>query len=159
MARRRALKRVWPGWLLGAGVLLLAALVAVATQSPLDTERGAAATEPGPVASTFAETPPSASQDVLPPGIGGMKAYRDPVTGERVGPPPGAVPPPMTEMQRSALSRSHAGLEEVPSPTGGGGFRVDLQGRFRNALVATKRLDGTVSKRCVHELPDIQEGQ
>ena len=148
MARRRALKRVWPGWLLGASVLLLAALVAVATQSPLDTERGAPASA-GP--------PDSASQDVTPRAVGGMKAYRDPVTGERVGPPPGAVPP--SAPQPSALSRSHTGLEAVPTGTTAGGVRVDLQGRFRSSLVATKRPDGTVSTRCVHELPDIQGGQ
>ena len=144
MARRRDLKRVWTGWLLGAGGLLLAALVAVAMQSPFDTERGATAS---------AGTSASASQDAFPPGVGGMKAYRDPVTGERVGPPPRAVPP--SAPQPSALSRSQVGLEAVPGETAAGGIRVDLKGRFRTAVVATKRPDGTVSTRCVHELPDI----
>jgi hypothetical protein len=149
MARRKALKRVWLGWLLGASVVVLAALVAVATQSPLDINNGR-----GPEASASAGTPPSASQDVLPAGVGGMKAYRDPVTGERVGPPPGPVPPSVP--QPSALSRSQVGLEVVPTGTAAGGVRVDLQGRFRSSLVATKRPDGTVSTRCVYELPDIQ---
>jgi hypothetical protein len=145
MARRRALKHAWPGWLLGAGAVLLAALLAVATQSPLGKERDATAS---------AGTPASASQDVTPQPVGGMKAYRDPVTGERVGPPPAAVPP--SAPQPSALSRSHTGLEAVPTGTAAGGFRVDLHGRFRSSLVATKRPDGTVSTRCVHVLPDIQ---
>jgi hypothetical protein len=131
--------------LLAASVLLLAALVAVATQSPLDAEQGATAS---------AGTPDSASQDVTPRAVGGMKAYRDPVTGERVGPPPVALPP--SAPQPSALSRSHTGLEVVPTGTAAGGFRVDLKGRFRSSLVATKQPDGTVSTRCVHELPDIQ---
>ena len=144
MARRRALKRVWPGWLLGAGLVLLAALVAVATQSPLDTERDATAS---------AGTPDSASQDVTPRAVGGMKAYRDPVTGERVGPPRGAVPP--SAPQPSALSRSQVGLEAVPGQTAAGGIRVDLKGRFRSSLVAKKQPDGTISTRCVHEQPDI----
>jgi hypothetical protein len=148
MARRRALKRVWLGWLLGASVLLLAALVAVATQSPLDTERGATAS---------AGTSASASQDVTPRAVGGMKAYRDPVTGERVGPPPAAVPP--SAPQPSSLSRSQTGLEVVPTGTAAGGFRVDLKGRFRSSLVATKQPDGRVATRCVHDLPDTQGGQ
>ena len=145
MARRRALKRVWLGWLLGASVVVLAALVAVAAQSPLDTERDATAS---------AGTSDLASQDVTPRGVGGMKAYRDPVTGERVGPPREAVPPSV--VQPSALSRSHTGLEVVPTGTAAGGFRVDLKGRFRSSLVATKQPDGTVSTRCVHALPDIR---
>lgn len=145
MARRRALKRVWPGWLLGAGVLLLAALVAVATQSPRDRERDATAS---------AGTPDLASQNMSPRAVGGMKAYRDPVTGERVGPPPRAVPP--SAPQPSALSRSHTGLEVVPTGTAAGGFRVDLKGRFRSSFVATKQPDGTVSTRCVHELPELR---
>ena len=106
MARPGILKRVRPGWLLGASILLLVGLVAVATQSPFDAERGQ-------VTSISAERPASASQDVTPRAVGGMKAYRDPVTGERVGPPPRAMPSPMTEAQRSSLSRSDVGLKAV----------------------------------------------
>jgi hypothetical protein len=126
--------------------MLLAALVAVATQSPLDPER----VNTAPSAGTSA----SASQEVLPHAVGGMKAYRDPVTGERVGPPPPALPPSVPQL--SALSRSQTGLEVVPTGTAAGGFRVNLQGRFRSAVVATKQPDGTLSTRCVHELPDIR---
>jgi hypothetical protein len=90
---------------------------------------------------------------MTPRAVGGMKAYRDPVTGERVGPPARAVP--SSAPQPSSLSRSHTGLEVVPTGTAAGGFRVDLQGRFRSSLVATKQPDGRVSTRCVHELPDI----
>jgi hypothetical protein len=146
MARRRALKRVWSGWLLSASVLLLAALVAFATLSPLDTERVGTAPSAG--------TSTSALQNVTPRAVGGMKAYRDPVTGERVGPPPGALPP--SAPQPSALSRSQVGLEAVPGQTAAGGIRVDLKGRFRSSLVATKQPDGRVSTRCVHELPEIR---
>jgi hypothetical protein len=81
-----------------------------------------------------------------------MKAYRDPVTGERVGPPPGAGP----EAQRSLLSPSEVGLEAVPTGTPAGGVRVDLKGRFRSSFVATKLPDGTIATRCVHELPQTQ---
>jgi hypothetical protein len=149
MARPGILKRVHPGWLVGASLLLLAALCAVTAQSPFDTDQG-------PGTSLSADTPASVSQDLTTRGIGGMKAYRDPVTGERAGPPPGAVAPSGPEALGSSLSRSEVGLEAVPTGTPAGGIRVDLKGRFRSSLVATKRPDGTIATRCVHELPQTQ---
>ena len=125
-------------------MVLLAVLLAVATQS-------ARKSDPKTGESASIGTPPLTSQDEFPAGVGGMKAYRDPVTGERVGPPPRAVHP--SAPQPSALSRSHTGLEVVPTGTAAGGVRVDLQGRFRSSVVATKRPDGSVSVRCLDKPP------
>lgn len=50
-----------------------------------------------------------------------------------------------------ALSTSHQGLVEVPAP--GGGVMVDLQGRFRSAVIARVKPDGTVVTECVQASP------
>ncbi len=81
----------------------------------------------------------------------GYKATVDPITGEFTVPPPAAAipgifgaPPPAR-----SLATSHEGLVPVPGTTRGGGWVVDLKGRFRSAVVATVSPDGPLTTRCV----------
>ena len=72
-----------------------------------------------------------------------LRAYLDPVTGQWVTPPPGLRRPLILGARtKAALATSHDGLfqEELPS----GGYKVDLQGRFRSALVAHVDEDGNI---------------
>lgn len=98
-------------------------------------------------------TPASVSQ-----GSAGQRIYIDPETGERTSPP--AASEPLFESSHSATTREAAqsatletvvsdmtsdeGLEIEPSPVPGGGMKVNLQGRFRQPLVATIDPDGQV---------------
>ena len=104
MRRSTTPKRVRPWLFLGGIAVLLAALVAIATD-----EQGAPEVQaPVPAASAAGDAA------VTPPGVGGLRRYRDPVTGERRSPPPGLAPAALSAAERRALSRSHEGLVEVP---------------------------------------------
>jgi len=74
----------------------------------------------------------------------GLKAYKDPVTG-KFGPPPAGVqsslPASALNNQKSAVSV----MKEVPSPVIGGGMMIDLKGRFRKDLMATKDANGKIT--------------
>lgn len=80
---------------------------------------------------------------------GGLRAYRDPLTGERRLPPPGREPTLAPGAPLGTMSRSLQGLIQERGPTHAGGVRVDLRGRFRSALVATRNKDGSVSTHCI----------
>jgi hypothetical protein len=53
----------------------------------------------------------------------------------------------LSPAEANALSTSHLGLVQVPSPVRGGGVIVDLQGRFRAPLLATVGEGGQVAIR------------
>ena len=128
-----------------AGVLALAALVALAESTPpaaSELERASVRTEP------------TLSTRAIPPGVGGLKTYRDPVTGERRSPPRAIPLEVLDARQRTALSRSHLGLVEQAGVSPAGGVHVELQGRFRSAVVVTKQPDGSFATRCLDQLPD-----
>ena len=98
---------------------------------------------------TGADTPappsPAGKPDPAPSGTPGMRVYVDPQTGAVLpGPPPGAVPLPLTPQEQNQLSTSHEGLVGVPSAVPGGGVRIDLQGRFQSPLIGTIGTDGKV---------------
>ena len=66
------------------------------------------------------------------PGAGGMRVYLDPETGAVLDRPTD----PLTErLLDERLSTYGGDLLEEPLP--GGGYRVDLRGRFQSAVVAT----------------------
>ncbi len=132
-----------------AGVLALAALMAFAEATPpaSELERASARTEP------------TLSTRAIAPAVGGLKTYRDPVTGERRSPPRAIPLEALDARQRNALSRSHVGLVEQAGPSSAGGVHVDLQGRFRSAVVVTKQLDGSFATRCLDQLPDAMRGE
>jgi hypothetical protein len=87
-------------------------------------------------------------------GTPGMVIYVDPKTGAFLKEPaPGTVPLHLTPQLSHALSTSHHGLVETPSPVPGGGFKLDLQGRFQNPLFATIDADGTLRIKHLRETP------
>ena len=96
---------------------------------------------------------------ITPPGVGGLKTYRDPLTGERRSPPPGVVFPALTPAERNARSRSHEGLEEVRGATPEDGFMVDLKGRFHSAVVSVRQQDESYTTRCLNEVPHATRGE
>jgi hypothetical protein len=88
----------------------------------------------------------------------GMTIHLDPQTGALLPEPAaGTVPIQVTPDLLKALSSSHDGLVEVPSPVPGGGVSVDLQGRFQSPLFAIIGPDGKVRIRHVPEAPAATE--
>ena len=97
------------------------------------------------------DQPPSSSGPPAQPvatttaqATAGWRAYIDPETGELTDPPAGSAE---SQSEAAAFSTSHAGLRERPSPVPGGGMILDLQGRFRSPLVATRGADGKLTIR------------
>jgi hypothetical protein len=87
----------------------------------------------------------------------GMNVYIDPQTGAFLSEPaPGAPPLELSPAERDALSTSHQGLVEVPSPVPGGGVKLDLQGRFQSPLMGTVGPDGNVTMQ--HQQLDVPPG-
>ena len=80
-----------------------------------------------------------------------MKAFVDPQTGALTREPaPGTAPLELSPAEKNAFSTSHEGLVEVPSTVPGGGFKLDLQGRFQSPLTATVGPDGKVTTQHQH---------
>lgn len=88
-----------------------------------------------------AEVPPATPATPAQSGAGasaprppaGLTVHVDPKTGEFVGAPaPGAPPLSLTPEEQNAFSTSHQGLAEVPVTTPGGGYKLDLKGRFQS---------------------------
>src|SRR5262245_60365359 len=104
--------------------------------------------EEPPVSSGHGQTGLAASDRpevpaAVPEAAPGMMIYLDPQTGAVLSAPaPGTVPLPLTPELQNALSTSHQGLVEVPNPVPGGGFKLDLQGRFQSPLGATIDANG-----------------
>jgi hypothetical protein len=97
---------------------------------------------------------PQPSPPAVAPEAGGLTIYIDPQTGTiRPDPAPGTVPLQLTPQERNALSTSHEGLVEVPSPVPGGGFKIDLQGRFQSSLFFTIDANGKVRTHHFGEPP------
>ncbi|MDX1384018.1 MAG: hypothetical protein R3190_10275 [Thermoanaerobaculia bacterium] len=81
-----------------------------------------------------ADSAPTAAE-ATSSGRTGVRAWVDPDTGTLSVPPPGALAREQPFALRDGLGRSSAGLYEVQLPNGA--IKVDLQGRFRSAVVAT----------------------
>jgi hypothetical protein len=62
----------------------------------------------------------------------GMKVHVDPATG-RIVPP--SRQPVADAAANARFASTHEGLIEEPGTTPAGGFKVDIRGRFRNAVV------------------------
>jgi hypothetical protein len=73
-----------------------------------------------------------------------MRIYLDPETGEPRDLPTEAMDQ-VSLPPDDALSTSSEGLVETPSPVPGGGVKLDLQGRFRSPLIATRDAKGKVT--------------
>ena len=85
----------------------------------------------------------------------GLMIYVDPHTGAILkGLAPGTVPLQLSPELRNALSTSHDGLVEVPSPLPGGGVKLDLRGRFQSPLFVTIDATGNAKILHLHEIPE-----
>ncbi len=129
-----------------ATAVLLAAVVAIATEDPRDDAKQPSVSDA------------SAEADRAP-GITGLKTYRDPVTGSRRSPPAGLFVPALTPAERNARSRSHEGLVLVQGATPEDGVMVDLRGRFRSSLVSVRQPDGSYAMKCLDEVPHVARGE
>ena len=88
------------------------------------------------------------------PGAAGMVVHIDPQTGAVLsGPAPGSVPLFMSAEEQNAFSTSHQGLVEVQADVPGGGFKLDLQGRFQSPLFVTVQPDSESSIQHLGEEP------
>jgi hypothetical protein len=96
-----------------------------------------------PVTTALAE-PSDTAGAVTTSGAAGQWIHIDPQTGARTARPPADAAAAMAG--NPAFSTSSQGLVEEPAP--GGGVTVNLQGRFRSAVVATVGADGKVSVDC-----------
>ena len=100
------------------------------------------------------ESPPAA----VAGEAAGMTIYIDPQTGAILKEPaPGTVPLQLTPQLLNALSTSHQGLAETPSSVAGGGFKLDLQGRFQNPLIVTIDADGKLKMQHLGETPAVAD--
>lgn len=87
-------------------------------------------------------------------GATGMTVYVNPQTGEILAQPvPGGQPLTLSPEEQNAASTSHEGLVEVPAP--GGGYMLDLQGRFQNPLAATIDASGRLRVQHLPNLPPV----
>lgn len=128
-----------------------AACLAVATQ-PAFSGEGQSDTSGQTQAGSITSIPlPLAEKPAfVPEGVSGMTIYIDPQTGAILKEPaPGTAPLQLTSEILNALSTSDQGLVEVPLP--GGGFKLDLQGRFQSPLVGTIDANGKVKMQHLDE--------
>jgi hypothetical protein len=73
----------------------------------------------------------------------GMTVHIDPQTGRVVpAPAPGTTTLQLSPAEQNRMSTSSEGLVEEPLP--GGGYKLDLRGRFQSPLMATTGPDGKV---------------
>lgn len=113
-------------------------------------------TEPG----ASVPQPPVETPTAVPSHAAGLRVYIDPQTGAFLPEPaPGTVPLRLTPELQNAFSTSHQGLVEVPSAVPGGGFKLDLRGRFQSPLLATIDANGKVKMQHLHELPQSSDNQ
>lgn len=86
------------------------------------------------------------------PSSQGMTIHLDPQTGKILpSPAPGSATLQLSPEDQNRMSTSSDGLTERPAP--GGGFIVDLKGRFQSPLMATVGPDGKVRMHHLGELP------
>jgi len=100
-----------------------------------------AAAEEATPSQTKDATAPAPKADA-PASAKGQMVYLD-ENGNRIAPPPGAA-----KAVVPSTNRSSQGLVQAQSSVPGGGVIVDLKGRFRSYVIATKNPDGTISMTC-----------
>jgi hypothetical protein len=131
------------------GALLLGASSPAAATDPAPASAGPAAPPslmlPAPPANGPAPVCPAYFDPARPSGSAllggaGLRVHIDPATGKPFTPPAAERAVPAGSWLERAMSSSGAGLEEVRLPNGA--VRVNLQGRFMNALFATIGPDG-----------------
>jgi len=87
----------------------------------------------------------------------GFVVHIDPVTGKPTAPAPGVFPVMLDAKTRYAFSTSFEGLERQSSTVPGGGFFVDLEGRFQHGYVAAGDNLGAVKVPCISGIPHDED--
>ena len=138
------------------GLVMLAAVSnLVLAQQAFPGESPTAPSEQTQALSGAHDAQPQVSTPAVSGDASNMMIHVDPKTGAiRKEPAPGTVPLQLTPQLQNALSTSHQGLVEAPSPVAGGGIKVDLQGRFQNPLFATIDADGRVKMQHLDDTPE-----
>jgi len=131
---------------------LLAGLLTVAVSGTPVLAGGLAPASAGP-ASTGSDTSlVRKPADAAPAAASGMLIHIDPRTGTILkDAAPGSVPLALTPDLQNALSTSDQGLVEVQGSAPGRGVKVDLQGRFRNPVLAITDASGKLTIYHLHE--------
>lgn len=124
-------------------VVILALALALASSAAI--AAGADSDRPGAAAAEVT-TAPSPAAAV---GIGGLRAYRDPATGQLMPAPADAVL--TTGMELAPISSQS--VEGLAARTlSNGTIAIDLQGRFMSFSTITLGADGERSTHCVDSL-------
>ncbi len=140
-------------WLLAAGVIW-ATTLSVALAADLRERAPKLSQTAGQVAT---DHPSADATTIVSPGTAGMWIYVNPETGEVEAPPPTMALFPLSQAEKNAMSTSDDGLVEEPSSVTGGGVMVNLEGRFRSPLAATRDGDGKITLRHLHApLPETK---
>jgi hypothetical protein len=100
---------------------------------------------------------PVNKSSVSPQSAPGLKIYIDPKTGEISKPAPKPAPVQPQQKRFEAATDSSTELRETPSPRPGGGVMVDLKGRFRSSLTATRGADGKLFLQHGSQTPTSSE--
>ncbi len=87
------------------------------------------------------------------PGLGGLVVGIDPETGQ-LGPATALQRLELLGPEANMLSRSTVGL--VETPLAGGGFSIDLQGRFQDLSYVRRAPDGRLVFGCTEDLATLR---
>jgi len=89
----------------------------------------------------------TAQPRVAVPATSALRAYKDPVTGEFTAPPPEVKVPKAPAIANETISTTPLPAMQETAVEGGG-MKIDLQGRFRNYMSATKDTNGKITTHC-----------
>lgn len=82
------------------------------------------------------------------PVDGGMRMYRDPVTGA-VGGPPAAAQRLTANAEGAAAAAARSDLQAEPVTAPAGGVKLNLRGRFQSAIRRQAGPEGSRGHRCL----------
>ena len=99
--------------------------------------------------------PEAAAPEAAAPEAGGLRVYVDPETGELTSTPTPEQAAALSKSLASDLDGSAEGLETFALR--GGGRGVNLQGRFRNALVVRRDAGGNLVMTCAESATQAEE--
>jgi hypothetical protein len=130
----------------------VAVAVTAWTLVPARTDAPTPAPATAPAVATHSSNPaPTASQPV---GAVGYVARLDGSGHVITGPEAAAPDADFNAEMAKSINTSSEGLKQVPMP--GGGYKVDLQGRFMSAYVATKDAKGKLVVPCLTNENDVR---
>lgn len=118
----------------GIGVALMAATALIGA-AVLAVERPATEPRETTVRTAPIKEDAAGRVDVTSPGAAGLRVYLDPETGRIIDRPTDAEA--ISALRDQGERFSTYGRDLLEEPLAGGGFKVDLRGRFQSSVVAT----------------------